>query len=537
MKKIVLGLLILLLSTSSAFSQDDQLYRIHINSFSAGMNSYDLPNIIEANQGQLVQNVALSRRGRLSKRKGVDLFAQDLGSENFTGIGRFTPSSTNDFLMVASDGIVHRSTTAASWVTINPASPLSTTADIEFIQADKLLIILDGTNYPPYYDGTTYTESDETSASPPITKCGAWFKNYLFLANGSVEHDWVWFSNNLAPVQFTVGDVFPVNTGDGQQIQWLKPFKLNELIIYKERSIWVLDITGATPLVDWTLQPIIEDIGLIAPRTVVQISNDHWFLSSEPIGVRSLIRTDFDKIKASLISTPIQDIFDGTGDLTINRTYIHQASATFFDNKFLLSIPTGTSLINNTVVVFDLITNAWYLITGWYVEDWQIFDNKLYFIDSSDGRVLRAFYSNNDIASGPVVTTGIQDASPITVGVEMRWESKAFDFESPELYKLPDALDVVAESSGDYDFEVFTNVDGEGWVSAGTMNLAADSPNLPINLPFLLETEGQARKTFQIQSIGEFKEISYAFESTASDELVEIRSFTPIAKKRAYRRE
>lgn len=537
MKKIVLGLLISFLFIQPALSQDEQLYRIHINDFSRGQNSYDLPNIIEANQGQLVKNVALSRRGRLSKRKGVDLFAQDLGSENWTGVGRFTPSSTNDFMMVASGGTIHRSTTAASWVTINPGSPISVTADKEFIQADKLLIILDGTNYPPYYNGTTYTESLETTASPPITKCGAWFKNYLFLANGSIEHDWIWFSNNLNPIQFTDGDVLKVNTGDGQEIQWLKPFKLNELIIYKERSIWVLDITGTTPLEDWTLQPIIEDIGLIAPRTVVQISNDHWFLSSEPIGVRSLIRTDFDKIKASLISTPIQDIFDGTGDITINRTYIHQASAIFFDNKFLLSIPTGTSLINNTVVVFDLITNAWYLITGWYVEDWQIFDNKLYFIDSSDGRVLRAFYSNNDIASGPVITNGIEDASSITVGIDMRWESKAFDFESPELYKLADALDIVAESSGDYDFEVFTNVDGEGWVSAGTMNLAADSPNLPINLPFLLETEGQARKTFQIQSIGEWKELQVAFESTASDELVEIRSFTPVAKKRSYRRE
>ena len=44
--------------------------------------------------------------------------------------------------------------------------------------------------------------------------------------------------------------------------------QLNELIIYKEDSIFVLDMTGSTPLTDWTLQPLNEAIGCKAGKTV-----------------------------------------------------------------------------------------------------------------------------------------------------------------------------------------------------------------------------------------------------------------------------
>lgn len=532
-----------LITTSISFAQDE-LFRIHINQFDGGQNSFNLSNIISANQGTLVKNVILNRRGKLSKRKGITLFATDESDTAWTGISRFTPSATNDYLMTASGGTILRSTTAASWVEVNSADPLSTTNDKQFIQADKLLAVLDGENYPAWYTGTSFAIGAGGSASPPIAKYGAWFKNYLFLANGTVEKDWVWFSNNLEPKVFTVTDVFKVNTGDGQEVQALKPFKLNELIIYKERSVWLLDITGATPLDDWSLQPIIEDIGLIAPKTVASVGNDQWFLSSEPIGVRSLIRTDLDKIKTSLISAPIQDIFDGTGDneYVINKTSIDKAAAIFFDNKYLLAYPSGISTVNDKVLVFDAITNAWYLITGWFVKDWTIFDNKLYFIDSTDGRVLRAFYGNNDIASGPIVTpvdeAGSIIASDVAVrGAGFHFESKAFDFDSPELYKLPEILEVITESSGNYLLEVFINLDNGGWQSIGTMSLAGESTNLPQNLPFTLSSEKLARKMFQINRYGEFKEIQVGFDQSASDELVELRSFTIFGKKRSFRKE
>lgn len=544
--KFILPLFILIFALSS-FAEEG-LYKIYIDDFSGGQNSFDIS--ISANQGVLVKNAVINRRGRLSKRNGVEIFGSgntvgtglgDLSNTAFTGIGRFTPTATNDYLITASGEYVQRSTSAASWESVNTANQLSSGYDTEFIQCNKLLITLNGVDRPPYYDGVTWTAGVDIDASPPIAKYGCWFKNYLFLAHGSVEKDWVWYSENLYPIRFTATDVFKVNTGDGQAIQALKPFKLNELIIYKERSVWLLDIS-ATSISSSTLQPIIEDIGLIAPRSVASVGNDQWFLSSEPIGVRSLIRTDLDKIKTSLISQPIQDIFDGSGSTVINETHIDKAAAIFFDNKYLLAVASGDSTVNDLVLVYDAIANGWYQITGWYVADWEIFDNNLYFIDSTDGRVLRAFYRNNDIASGPIATSVNEHGSFIASseqvqGVEWHYESKEFDFDSPELFKTPDALEVICESSGDYTQTVYIQLDRGGWQELGTMSLAGESTNLPQDLPFTLSSEKLAREVFDLTGYGDFRKIQVGFDQDASDEMVELRDYTIFGKKRKWRKE
>lgn len=535
MKSLFLSIFFLFINLTTVSAEPDELLRIFIDDFSGGQNSYDLPSVIHPSQSVSCLNVELSRKGQLSMRKGVTLFAQDLSDTAWTGIGRFTLPN-NDYLVAASGGSVIRSTSAASWVEVNAGSSLSIGYNTEFIQCDNFLAILNGVDYPAWYDGTTFYQGAEGTSSPPVVKYGAWFKNYLFVANGSTEKDWVWFSNNLEPTIFTATDVFKVNSGDGQEVIALKPFKNNELIIYKERSVWVLDLTGSTPLTNWTLQPILKDIGLAAPRTVVNISNDQWFLSSEPIAVRSLARTEFDKIKTGLISKNIQDIFDGSGDEVINRTHINKAAAIFYDNQYLLSLPTDNSVINNTVLVFDLITNAWYLIKGWYVEDWKEFDNKLYFIDSTDGRVLQAFYGNFDQVSGPVVTN--TDATGTTVRpIVFHYESKAYNFDVPELYKLLTGLEVTADTTGDHDLKVYINLDGGGWQYVGAMNLSGTATSLPEDLPFTIYSNKQVRYMFPLQKYGEAREIQIGFDKSVSDETVELRSYSIFGKTRKWRME
>lgn len=542
--KILLLSLFFLIMPLVSFA-DEELYRIYINDFSGGQNSFDIPTNIEANQGRYVKNVTLDRKGKLGKRKGISLFAQDMSDTAFTGIGRFTPSATNDYLLVASGGEVLRSTTSASWVIVNAATPASVGYDTEFIQCGDEVIVLNSVDYPPWYDGTNWEEGQNLNASPPIAATGAWFKNYLFLANDGVNRDWIYYSNNLQPRRFDLSDkVFKVNSGDGQAVIALKPFKNNELIAYKSGSVWVLDISSTTAS-EWTLQPVIEDIGLGAARTVVTVGNDQWFLSNDPIGVRSLLRTDLDKIKTSLVSRNIQDIFTGENEeYFLNTTYLENAAAVFFDNKYLLAITSNNSTVNDLVLLYDLIADAWYLITNWFVSDWQVFNNKLYFIDSTDGRVLRAFDadSNFDIASGPMVTP-VDEVERIIAsdesvkGIEWHIESKSYDFDSPDLYKSGDALTVECEPSGDYDLKVYINLDETGWQYIGSMNLAGANTSLPQDLPFSVTNKKTPKYTFPIQKYGEFKRIQVGFDNSASNEIVELRNYTIFGRKKPWRRE
>ena len=520
----------------------DEFKKIRIDRFEGGQNSADLASIIDPVQGVLYKNTVLNKRGQLFKRKGQSLFASDVSDTAFTGIGVFEPDPNTSYIMAASGISILRAAASGGWIIVNDASPLTAGYDTEFIQANKLLFILNGANYTSFYDGSVFTIGSSasvtsggiTTSSPPIATTAEWLRNYLFTAGEPANNDWVKFSENLEPMLFVATDLFRVNTGDGQKVVKLESFKLNELVIYKTKSIFILDISGVIPLTNWTLQPITTSIGCAAKRSVVNIGNDHWFLSSEPFAVRSLSRTSFDKLTTDTVSQPIQDIFDGTGDTILNTTQVSKSAAVLFDNKYILAIPVGTSVINNFVVVYDFITKSWYTIDGWFPAAWAVWNNNLYYTDALDGRVIRCFDSNYaDIASGPIVTA----TSEPTVAINYDYISKAFDFENPENYKRLDALEVEFEATGNFNVDVYVNLDSAGWQSAGSINLADDTPVLPNTLPIALTSKNIARKTFQLQQYGEFKKIQIRFIQNVYGAKCNLHSYTIFSFLRPWRRE
>ena len=514
------------------------LGKVRIRDFSGGMDSNSIADILAPNQAASMVNVSLNRKGRLVKRKGQSLFNVDGSNTAFTGIGRFDPDATTSYLVAASDVDVIRATAGASvWTLANPASGLTAGKNTEFVQANDLLFVLNGFDRTAWYDGSAWTLGGTYPASPPTAATGAWLRNYLFLGGATTENDWVYFSNNLEPTVFDASDIIKINTGDGQKIQKMSAYRLNELIIYKERSIFVLDITGSTPITDWTVQPISTVVGTIAPRSVVSLGNDQWFLSSEPIAIRSLVRSSFDKILINFVSTPVQDIFDGTNDFgfNINTAQISKAAAVLFDNKYIIAIPTGTSLVNNTVLVHDFINSAWYIIKGWYPAGWIEFDNKLYMIDANDGRVVQVFSgTTGDFPEGP----GFVDAASVpSVGVEWVYVSRSIDFDNPETFKQADALSLEFDPTGNYEAEVLVNMDNNGWVDMGDINLAGNSLTLPVDLPTTLSNSGVSRETFHLQSQGEFKKMQVMTRNRASEETVTLERLTIFSNPSNWRRE
>ena len=544
-KRILFTFLTLFFLSTSLYAQED-LQKVRINDFSGGQNSYDLADIIQPNQGKLVKNAIISKKGQLSKRKGQSLFAEDLSDATFVGIGRFDVDVNTSYIMVASGPFVLRSLISpASWVYVNASSEgldpgqsslLSTGFDTEFIQANALLAIVNGQDRPAFYNGSSWESGYNSSASPPICATAEWLRNYMFYAGNPTNPDWVYFSNNLTPKTLTSTDLIRVNTGDGQRIIRLKAFRLNELIVYKQRSIYILDITGDPGVggANWTVQPITREVGCIAPRSVVNLGNDHWFLSSDPIAIRSLLRTSFDKILIDMVSQPIQDIFDGTGETTINKTYINKACAILFDDKYILAIPTGTSNFNNYVVMYDFISKSWSTVANWYPAAWVVFNNNLYYIDAQNGRVIQCFSgTTGDFASDPTVVS----ASGPTVGIEYEYVSRNMDFDNIENFKMPDALELEFEPSGDYNADVYIELDDGGYQNIGTISLKGNAPTLPINLPFNLGAGGIARKTFQIQKYGEFKKIKVRVVQNGLGELCNLHRITAFSDVKEWRRE
>ena len=514
----------------------EALQKVRINTFEGGMNTYNLEDMLKPNQGASMVNVVINRLGKISKRKGQDSFCEDVGSTAFTGIGRFDPDANTSYLVVASGTTTMRALSSdTTWTKANIASPVTAGKDTEYIQANDLLFALNGYDPTGWYNGASWETAGAYPTSPPTASTGAWLDNYLFLAGATNENDWLYFSNNLEPDLFDATDVLKINTGDGQKIQHLEPYREHELIVYKERSIFLLDISGDTVPDDWTVKPISTVVGTIAPRSVVSLGNDQWFLSGEPFAVRSLIRTEFDKILLNMLSQPIQDVFDGSGRLTINRTYISKAAAVLFDNKYIIAIPTGTSTVNNTVFVYDFLTGGWYRIDGWYPVDWVVFDNRLFYIDANDGSVIECFTGTiGDYGLGPFTLNTTSDPQQ---GAIFDYISKTVDFDQPELFKQLDSIEVELDPTGNYDAIVYTNLDGDGWASAGSVNLAGNSLTLDFDLPTNLGNAGLARKTFQFGYDDEFKKMQVRVKNEASMQNVTLQRITIFSDPKTWRRE
>ncbi len=535
MKKVISLLLVSVFAISTAFAQSNGLQKVRIDVFDGGQNSFDLASVISPNQGSSVKNAIINRKGQIFKRKGQALFGRDDYNTPFTGIGGYYPDINSAFMLVASGQKVARTdTTGTAWTIVNPSNLLTADKDTEFVQANNLFFVLNGQDYTANYNGSAWDPGSSSAASPAVATTGAWLRNYLFLAGNPINSDWVYFSNNLAPRTFTASDIVKINTGDGQKIMRVEAFRLNELIIYKQRSIFVLDISGSTPLTDWTVQPISKAVGAIAARSVVNLGNDQWFLSSDPIAVRSLSRTSYDKILVDIVSQPIQDIFDGSGDVVINKTAISKACGVLYDNKYILAIPVSGSSVNNYVLVYDFLSKSWSVFTGWYPAAWLVFQNNLYYIDALDGRVVQCFTgTTGDMASGPIVTSASEPSVPIS----LEYISKDIDFDNPNNFKQLDAIDVELSPFGDYTAEFFIDIDSTGFQIVGTVNLKGSAPTLPATLPFTLANAGLIKKTFQVQSFGQFKKMRVKMVQNGLSEECNLHAFTVFATPQSWRRE
>ena len=388
-----------------------------------------------------------------------------------------------------------------TWTTIDAGFTADKTTN--FVQAKDILFILNGTDNVHSMDSSeSITDEGDTNTDPPKTTLGAWAQNNRLFLAGSLtesERDYVWFSDTFDPQTYDRSvNVFKVRSGTAGKVTWLEPFKLNELIVYKEDSVFALNMTGATPLSDWTLQPVNTTIGCKAGRTVQDIGNDQVFLDNNNF-VRLLSRTTFDKLQTSVISAPIQSTLD-----TINTDAINTSCSAFVNGKYYLAIPTGTNTTPNVVLIWDTEASrltgnpasGWSVIpTGlWYPSDFTSFEfgDNIETLVFSEGRALSLCYKvSGNLDYGKTITMDV-------AGPTHDMSNRATD-------KIWGPLHVVWDAGENVTAEMFADINGEGFISLGTISLVGDAPVLPINLPFTLSASDKATQLFTIKQIGRGK--------------------------------
>ena len=215
----------------------------------------------------------------------------------------------------------------------------------------------------------------QTPSKPKLLVSAA---NRLFCtsADTTIPDDTIYVSDILDGESWDlIGNSIRVGGGDGDPIVALMPWFGFNLLVFKERSIWVVEANPAQDVADWTIKLINNRIGCVASRTVQQVGPDVLFLSRD--GVRSIktIESGAQTDVSLPISTPVNDLIG-----RINQSQISKCCAVYWRNRYLLSVPLDSSSNPDTVLCYHLLAKSWTgFWTGWQPRDWVVtaFDGKL----------------------------------------------------------------------------------------------------------------------------------------------------------------
>ena len=497
--------------------------------FSAGQNSSDEPASIGKNQAVLLQNCIITKNGKCTERLGITKCGTANSTTNIIlGLTHFSAGTTLDTMLRARATKIQRLNAGfTDWTDISGLTSLSSGKTTNFVQALDKCFILNGTNNVFSVDSTlTVTDEGNTNTDFPRTTFAEWTPNNRMFASGSLtqtERDYVWFSNSIDPQTWDrIINLFKVRSGDNGKVTWLKSFKEFELIIYKNDSIFVLNMDGATPLTDWDLKPLSVAVGCPAGRTVCDTGNDHVFLGND--GVRLLSRTQFDKLRVGIISDPVRDIID-----SINQDAIGTANASFENGLYILNIPTGTATMPDRTLIWDSIAaarngnpnSAWTTVPK---ATWNFscmssfgFGDNLKTVVAGSGTATSLCYK---------VLNGTSDDS---TAITQRIITRQNDYDEAFSKKIFDPSQFIAEGGSDAIYLVEMQVDEGGWVTVGQIDLTGNLQT-PFTTPAVTVAFANATKNFRTKFAGRGNYVQYRITNSTLDTTPTFIEYTTYAR-------
>lgn len=447
-----------------------QITRKYISNPSKGLNNLVSPSLIDDREFSQSQNMEYDEGGVARKRNGYEAVMSTLTAGK--GLGMFVTETVRQIISI--DNGAFKYSTGTTWTSVGTVT-FTASAQTSFTQARDTFFIWNGVEGGSTWDGTTLARP----GTMPKAKFAIFYndvhiaagvdgqRNRLYISTTSDASD---FTNAATTLQNstevpgatvfagTGANFIDVRKNDGDKITGLGRFQ-DVIIVFKERSTYQLsfDDTGNP-----TISSITGSTGCIAHKTIENVENDLYFLSREGVRVLGNEPNFFTSIRTNLLSIRIQTEID-----SINPQYYEKCNAHYFDNKYILSVPTTSSSIAKTIV-YDRRFQAWAIWTNFnanayikYVDTDNI--EYLYFLDDGGTqcyKVTPGTYNDNGSA------------------IEAFMVSKAFDLNSPDITKyFTDIGFILRRLTGQMSVTVYA----DGGVQLGTTTLtqgAADGMGL-----------------------------------------------------------
>jgi hypothetical protein len=247
--------------------------------------------------------------------------------------------------------------------------------------------------------------TDVNTTAGPTGSYISVYKDSLFIAGDPTYPSRLYYSGGGDQINnFSIdggGGLIDISKNDGQMITGLAVFK-DKLIIFKEDSIYQFSFTSTgLPQVE----QVTGSIGAIAPRSIVTVENDVFFLSRRGVfTIGNEAGFAFDVLRTNELSSRVRPIVQ-----TIDSAYIQNASATYVTssdfNVYILSYTPSGSTTNSQALIYDRERLGWYRWTNIKANCWTKYidsDGVVHYLygDDSSGYVKEIFSGSDDFGSG-----------------------------------------------------------------------------------------------------------------------------------------
>lgn len=495
---------------------DDPLQGIAFRSMRGGINNRDDALTIADVEAADMKNFTTGFAGVVKTRGGSSQVADTITSATCWGLKNFNAPGDIQYLLAVMGVTMYRWDGASTqWEALTGAtfsgSSFVSMAQIRDNAEDpdeyKVLCISPDAD-PVVFDGSSVLTS--ATLVPRGTDVLFWLNRSWISGNATMP------SIMPSPGGEPLGTFDPAQgyqAGDGDPIQKSVVFMNRGIIVFMKHQIWyvAVDQTNIDGFVlDSTLiNSITKEFGCWAPRSVVQVGEDFFFMSRW--GVHRITKTQADRQIGVMdpVSSKIQGYID-----RINWTYAENACAMLWDNQYVIAVPLDSSAVNNYLLSYDVQFDSWEVYDTW---DAAIFEK-------SDVSGIDEPYFGNQTGSGKVIKAfdGTTDES---AAIATELVTRRVDLGQDHVEKLFAYAEVKATGFDGGEIVVSAAKDGGAFNVVGTVLLDVDQPNLPIDLPFSLNDSTLVSKKIPLIALGHMNDVQLKLTSEESSQ-VEVLSIT-----------
>ena len=500
---------------------DDQPLYIVKRDLSGGQNTRQFEQMIGDTQAVLLQNILLETAGSRQLRSGYTIIDNTYPSSSETGVGLFgfDPDGGQFELLAV------QKTNLSGWILsgsfVNRKTNFTTGLQTTIIKAGQsgqndIVLISNGTDnvFAMYQDHSMHDLGD-TNTSPPKTTAIAYYGNRVWTLKNNLASFSDAFPSNYAAAFDRTTNAFRIPVGSARAII---PTRDQGLIFFGADQIWQLS-PSVVPAPTTDFPQKVLDIGCVAGNTAIQVADDILFLA--PDGVRGLFRTQLDKLQTGQsfpLSFVLQDEFNA-----INWNHIDLACATYFENKYIISLPVSGSSYNNICWVYYNAYKAWVIYSGWNIARFSKLrvngKEVLYGIDSVTGNVYQLF-------------NGLSDNGNNIIFDE---KSRAEDFGQPLVNKFGCEYKIKVEG-GNGTLIVYAAPDSSDWIQLGTVDTGITTVTFPVTFPVSFGDDNETNSIFHLDDAGiiKFKRCKFRIYCNSTNAILNILETSAIAFQEPY---